>query len=66
MAILTIQHSDISFDVVNDSTESLLTAGRALVQLQEDVVEAQANLAMALVLKHQHINGVLAQLETSK
>ena len=66
MAILTIEHTDISFDVVNDSTESLLTAGRALVQLQEDVVEAQANLAMALVLKHQHINGVLAQLETSK
>lgn len=66
MAILTIQHSDISFDVVNDSTESLLTAGRALVQLQEDVVEAQANLAMALVLKHQYINGLLMQLETSK
>ena len=66
MAILTIQHSDISFDVVNDSTESLLTAGRALVQLQEDMVEAQVNLAMALVLKHQHINGLRAQLETSK
>lgn len=66
MAILTIQHSDISFDVVNDSTESLLTAGRALVQLQEDVVEAQANLAMALVLKHQFINGLLMQLETSE
>ena len=66
MAIYSIQHTDISFDVVNDSTESLLTAGRALVQLQVDVVEAQASLAMALVLKHQHINGVLAQLETSK
>jgi hypothetical protein len=66
MAIYSIQHTDISFDVVNDSTESLLTAGRALVQLQEDVVEAQASLAMTLVLKHQFINGLLAQLETSK
>lgn len=66
MAIYSILHSDISFDVVNDSTESLLTAGRALVQLQEDVVEAQASLAMALVLKHQYINGLLMQLETSK
>lgn len=66
MAIYSILHSDISFDVVNDSTESLLTAGRALVQLQEDVVEAQANLAMALVLKHQFINGLLMQLETSE
>lgn len=66
MAILTIEHSDISFDVVNDSTESLLTAGRALVQLQEDVIEAQASLAMALVFKHQFINSLLAQLETSE
>jgi hypothetical protein len=66
MANFTIQHSDISFDVVNDSTESLLTAGRALVQLQQDVVEAQADLAMALVEKHHFITGLLMLLETSK
>ena len=62
MAISKLIYTDISWDVTNDSTEQLMTAGRTIVELQVALTEAKECLAQALVTRVSYTQGTINQL----
>lgn len=62
MSVTTIPFSDITYDVTNDDTSKLLSAGRQLVELEAALVEHKAAIAKALQDTQRYIAGVLQQL----
>jgi hypothetical protein len=57
-----IPFSDISYDVTNDETNSLLSTGRKLVELEAALAEHKAAIHAALTQRQMYIDGVLHQL----
>jgi hypothetical protein len=57
-----IPFSDITYDVTNDETNSLLSTGRKLVELEAALAEHKAVIAKALEERQRYIAGVLQQL----
>ena len=52
----------ISYDVTNDDTSKLLSAGRMLVELEAAIAKHKPIIAKALQERQQYIAGVLSQL----
>ncbi len=62
MPVSTIPFCDITYDVTNDETNVLLSAGRKLCELEAALAEHKAAVHAALTQRQVYINGVLQQL----
>lgn len=57
---------DVTYDVVNDKTEELMTAARRLVEAEAAIAEAKAELKKALDTRKGFIEGVVFQLDNGR
>jgi len=53
----------IDYDLVNDHTEALMSAGRKIIELEEALTEHKARLAQGLASRSQYLNGVMENLK---
>ena len=54
---------DVTFDVVNDKTEDMMTAARRLLAAEAEIAVAKQELDRALTARKEFVEGVLWQLQ---
>jgi len=54
---------DVTFDVVNDKTEDMMTAARRLLAAEAEIAVAKQELDKALTTRKEFVEGVLWQLQ---
>ncbi len=64
MTIQVIPYTDISFDVVNDSTETLITVARRVKELKRAIEKTESALDPALLERAQWIENARVELVT--
>lgn len=57
---------NVSFDTVNDKTEEMLEAARALLRAENEIAVARQELGKALADRKGFVEGVLFQLENGR
>lgn len=57
---------DVTFDVVNDKTEDMMTAARRLLAAEAEIAVAKQELDKALTARKEYVEGVLWQLQNGR
>lgn len=57
---------DVTYDVVNDKTEELMTAARRLVEAEASIAVAKQELKKALETRKGFIEGVVFQMDNGR
>lgn len=57
---------DVTFDVVNDKTEDMMTAARRLLAAEAEIAVAKQELDRALTARKEFVEGVLWQLQNGR
>jgi len=57
---------NVSYDTVNDKTEEMLDAARALLKAEAEIAVARQELGKALAERKLFVEGVLFQLENGR
>jgi len=58
-----IQNTNISYDEVNDPAEILMTVGRKIIELQQEIAGHKEIVAKALSVRAEFLEGVINQLD---